>query len=223
MNCETTRKNFIYAPESSLSDTERTAYEAHINSCPSCQSEFTVERKLDVLLAHPLDEDPSSRILKRTMQTIEQEQKISRQSNINAGLGLALAASLMLALILPSLFEQTPSPERGVLSTITMSMNAPQTVNIQFDSPKQVADATIIISLPDNLRVAGYDQRKELRWSTALKAGKNTLKLPLVASHSGIGLLRSELVVNGKSKQFNLQVDVAPGQAPTSVINHINV
>ncbi len=219
MNCEQTRQLFEQAQP--LSDEQQSQYDSHLADCHACQTYVASEN----LLNHALRELPEpaapARIMKQAMRQISIQQRLARLKVVNIGVGLAFAASLMVAVIMPALFE--PAQQQDVVSAITMSMNSPRTVNIQFDSPEQVDEAVIIVSLPQNLRVAGYEHNSELRWTTALKAGKNSLQLPLVASSEGTGLLRSALMINGKSKEFTLQVDVSTEQSPTSEMNNATV
>lgn len=165
------------------------------------------------------DQAAPPRIMQRAMQQIAAEQKLARHKAVNIGFSMAFAASLFAALLVPGLFGTNGNDNTdSVLSSITMSMNDQRTVNIVFDSPEAVAEATITVSLPDNLRIAGYESLPVLKWNTPLRAGKNTLSIPLVARNSGEGIVHSQLEINGQAKTFTLLVDVANESAPSSAI-----
>ncbi len=179
------------------------------------------EQRISDMLQQLPDQKVPARILQRAMQQIATEQKLARHKAVNIGFSLAFAASLFAALIVPGLFEST-SDNHDVLSSIHMSMNDQHMINIVFDSPEAVAEATITVSLPDNVRIAGYEPIPELKWSTALRAGKNTLSIPLVARSGGEGLVRSQLEINGQSRSFTVLVNVDRTLPPNSAITAAN-
>ena len=183
-------------------------------------SKYSTQSDIDSRISTALQQSPAQpapkRVMQRAMHQIATQQKLARHRAVNIGFGFAFAASLFVALLAPNLFNTGNRDE--VLSSITMSMADQHTVNIVFDSPEDVAQATITVSLPDNLRIAGYENTPRLKWNTALRAGKNTLSIPLVARNSGEGIVRSQLEINGQSKTFTLLVDVTDHISPASAI-----
>ncbi len=183
-------------------------------------SKYTTQSDIDSRISNTLRRLPvqqaPGRVMQRAMQQIATQQKLARHRAASIGFGLAFAASLFAALLAPNLFNTGNRDE--ALSRITMSMTDQRTVNIVFDSPEDVAQATITVSLPDNLRIAGYESIPRLKWNTALRAGKNTLSIPLVARNSGEGIVRSQLEINGQSRTFTLLVDVTDAHSPASAI-----
>lgn len=180
----------------------------------------TEQRISDMLQQLPEQQAPG-RVLRRAMQQIATEQKLARHRAMNVGFSLAFAASLFAAVIVPGLLEHGDDNSQ-VLSSITMSMSDQRMINIVFDSPEAVAEATITVSLPDNVRIAGYESVPELRWNTALRAGKNTLSLPLVARSGGEGIVRSQLEINGQARHFTVLVNVGDSLTPQSAITVTN-
>ncbi len=185
-----------------------------MNSKHTTQSD--IDSRISDALQQLPDQQAPNRVMRRAMQQIATQQKLARHRAVNIGLGFAFAASLFVAVLAPNLFNTGSRDE--TLSSITMSMADQRTVNIVFDSPEDVAQATITVSLPDNLRIAGYESTPRLKWNTALRAGKNTLSIPLVARSSGEGVVRSQLEINGQSRTFTLLVDVTDAHSPASAI-----
>ena len=181
------------------------------------QTQSAIDRHIsDALQQLPAKQAPA-RVLQRSMQQIATRQKLARHLTMNVGFSLAFAASLFAALIVPDWFTSMDK-QPDTLSTITMSLHDQRTINIVFDSPEDVARATITVSLPDNLQIAGYDNAPRLQWDTPLRAGKNTLSIPLVARNGGEGVVRSQLEINGRARSFNVLVNVADTAPPASAI-----
>lgn len=217
MNCEQTRQYYRASQIEAADLNNQQSFDEHSSTCVSCQAFISSEEALITALNnYPSDPTPA-RLLNNAMQQIATDQKLKRYKTTNIGFGLALAASLFVALVMPGHFNILNGDD--TLSTITMSMNTQRTINIVFDSPEAVNDAVITLMLPDNVRLAGYEDKKQLQWNAKLNAGENTLKLPLVASSTGTGLLQSTLEINGKSKKITLLVDVSSDEISTSIIN----
>ena len=219
MNCEQSKQHYLKSQIDMTDTSQQKIFDEHISSCAACQAYISADEKLiEALRGFPVEAAPE-RLLDNAMQQVAINQKLKRYKTTNIGFGLALAASLFVALIMPGAFNLYETSGSDPLSTITMSMNTQRTINIVFDSPEAVADATITISLPENIRLAGYENNQEIQWNTKLNAGKNTLKLPLIANNTGKGLVHSTLEINGKSKKITLLVDVSSGDLSTNIIN----
>ena len=219
MNCEQSREYYLASQIEAADINNQKSFDEHASTCAACQAFISAEEVLiEALKIHPSEPAPK-RLLNNAMQQIAIDQKLKRYRATNIGFGLAFAASLFVALLMPGQFNIFDSVDNDPLTTITMSMNSQRTINIVFDSPESVDDAVITLSLPDNIRIAGYEHKNQLQWNTKLNKGENSLKLPLVASNTGRGLLQSTLQINGKSKKITLLVDVSADDLSTSIID----
>lgn len=72
--------------------------------------------------------------------------------------------------------KELPIPE------LTIALHEPRDVTLAFNSVKALDGATIAIELPENVAIVGYPGRRSLEWQTNLDAGKNVLRLPVVAT-----------------------------------------
>jgi hypothetical protein len=225
MNCDSTRQ-YIYQGSVSENADLPDAVHSHLQDCAECRAlfekELTINRCFFELQHDMRDAEPtavsdnSARVLNRALQQIERDNKARTRRTFNfgmgAGLGFALAASLFIALFGNVLLTD---PGNGVTNPLT---------SIQMiDSPEAVAEANITLHLPQHIRVAGYEKQDKLTWNTALKAGKNKLRLPLIASMPGKSVLVSELRVNGQSRLFRLELNVTPQSGSTSAFEQADV
>ncbi|MDH5311841.1 MAG: copper resistance protein CopC, partial [Gammaproteobacteria bacterium] len=100
-----------------------------------------------------------------------------------------------------------PVADAGV-PAVAMTLEQPRTVRLVFNSPVELADATLTVSLPDGLELAGFAGQREITWSTSLSAGKNVLALELIATSPLSGDVLATLRHADEQKTFRLRVDV---------------
>lgn len=93
---------------------------------------------------------------------------------------------------------QQPLPQQAkeqAIPELTIALHEPQDVTLAFHSMKVLNGATIAIELPENVAIVGYPGRRSLEWQTDLDAGKNILRLPVVATGAIGGELKNTYLV----------------------------
>jgi len=135
-----------------------------------------------------------------------------RQRNrwLMTGFGGALAAGLALWLI-GGFFLTTPNlpatdPD---IPGITMTLEEPRTVNLVFASATDLDSATLTVTLPDGIELAGFPGQREIAWQTSLKQGKNFLPLELIAVSPVSGEVLARLEHDDRDRTFRLHVEVS--------------
>ena len=88
-----------------------------------------------------------------------------------------------------------------------MSVDEPKTVRLVFSSATALPDATLTVSLPEGLELAGFAGQREITWSTSLTPGKNVLALELIATSPVNGDVYATLRHADEEKTFRLRVD----------------
>jgi len=135
-----------------------------------------------------------------------------RQRNrwLMTGFGGALAAGLALWLI-GGFFLTTPNlPATDPnIPGITMTLEEPRTVNLMFASVTDLDSATLTVTLPDGIELAGFPGQREIAWQTNLKQGKNYLPLELIAVTPVGGEVLARLEHNDRDRTFRLRVEVS--------------
>ncbi len=135
-----------------------------------------------------------------------------RQRNrwIMTGFGSAVAAGVVLWLI-GGFFLSAPdvtTPDASIPG-IAMTLEEPRTVNLVFASASALDDATLTVTLPDGIELAGFPGQREISWQTSLVEGKNYLPLELIALTSAGGEVLARLEHDKRGRTFRLRVIVS--------------
>jgi len=135
-----------------------------------------------------------------------------RQRNrwVMTGFGSAIAAGLVLWFV-GATFLATPNlpqPEASIPG-VTMTLEEPRTVNLVFASAAALDAATLTVTLPDGIELAGFPGQREITWQTSLVEGKNFLPLELIALSSAGGEVLARLEHDARDRTFRLRVEVS--------------
>lgn len=135
-----------------------------------------------------------------------------RQRNrwLVTGFGSAIAAGLALWLI-GGFFLTTPDlpATDPAIPGITMTLEEPRTVNLVFASAAALDSATLTVTLPEGIELAGFPGQREIAWQTSLKKGRNYLPLELIAVSPIGGEVLARLEHNDRNRTFRLRVEVS--------------
>ena len=135
-----------------------------------------------------------------------------RQRNrwVMTGFGGAVAAGLAVWIIGGMLMTTPELPDAGAtIPGITMALEEPRTVNLIFSSVEALESATLTVSLPDGVELAGFPGQSEISWETSLNEGRNLLPLKLIALTPVGGQLLARLEHEDRARVFRLQLDVS--------------
>ena len=95
------------------------------------------------------------------------------------------------------------------LVTVQLVPNEMRQVSLIFNSPSEVAQATMTIELPSNVELAGYPGKRVLTWTTALQQGDNRMQLPLILRNQQTARVITRISRDGKDKTFYLDLNAA--------------
>ena len=135
-----------------------------------------------------------------------------RQRNrwILTGFGSAIAAGLAIWVITSMLMTTPQLPDaEPAIPGVTIAMEQEHTVRLVFASAEALDSATLTVSLPEGIELAGFPGQREITWETSLKEGKNLLPLTLVALTPAGGELLARLEHKDRNRTFRLRVDVS--------------
>jgi len=197
-----------------LNVAERQLMHSHVESCPGCRRGYgaagALRAALRTLPAPALRPGFAERALARAAAA----PRTGRQ----AVLGMALAASVVLGLgVAAILFAVRPEP----VQTLVLTERQPESVRLVFNAGKPLPGATLSLSLPENVEIVGYGDRRELTWQADLGEGGNLLRLPLIAHGPAGGELVARLTLGASSRTFRLKIKVrnaaGAGELPAPV------
>jgi len=135
-----------------------------------------------------------------------------RQRNrwVMTGFSSAIAAGLVLWLV-SGFFLATPDlPQSGAsIPGIAMTLEEPRTINLMFASATALESATLTVTLPDGVELAGFPGQREIVWQTSLVEGKNYLPLELIALTPVGGEVLARLEHDDRDRTFRLRIEVS--------------
>jgi hypothetical protein len=197
-----------------LNVAERQSMQSHVESCPGCRRGYGAAGALRAALRTLPAPALRPGFAERALAKAAAAPRTGRQ----AVLGMALAASVVLGLgVAAILFAVRPEP----VQTLVLTERQPESVRLMFNADKPLSGATLSLTLPENVEIVGYGERRELTWQADLGAGGNLLRLPLIAHGPAGGELVARLTLGASSRTFRLKIKVrnaaGAGELPAPV------
>ena len=125
---------------------------------------------------------------------------------VAAGLAVWLISGMLMTTPLTSATTESMS---AAIPGITMTLEEPRTVNLVFASATALDSATLTVSLPAGIELAGFPGQSEISWETNLKEGRNLLPLKLIALTPVGGELLARLEHDDRGRVFRLQLNIS--------------
>lgn len=212
MNCSHVQAHLDDYIDDILTLNEQYQVAAHLQQCSDCRFDYeqrqTLQRQLKDISVPPLRPEFVARVSASLRPEVNNQRRV-----FMAGFGSAVAAGLIIALLVANPFFK-PRQDIGLV-TVQVSPNALQKVNLVFNSPRAVTQATMSIELPANVELAGYPGKHRLTWTTTLQRGSNRLQLPLILRNRQAARVVTRISRDGKDKTFylNLTAKTTPSVA----------
>lgn len=169
------------------------------------------DRELVALLQEYPAAEPETGFFDRALVRATHE-GTRRQRNrwIMTGFGSAVAAGLVLWLVAGFMqgTPEVPQSEAGIPGVV-MTLEEPRTVNLVFASNSALDAATLTVTLPDGIELAGFPGRREISWKTSLVEGRNLLPLELIALTPAGGEVLARLEHRDRKRTFRLRIEVS--------------
>ena len=190
MNCELVNKAIdeltIADFESGIDNVLNESLTTHIKSCSTCekalQEHHSYVSKLSKITIPEFSEAEANAMLSNVVRNANQTNNIDINKpakNDNGFLQGFIAASVLALSIFGAWNILTPSNEQQPLVVSTTPEYFTTEVVLVIDAPEDMYDADLNIVLPQQLALEGYDNIQDLSWPVDLKAGTNTLTLPI--------------------------------------------
>ena len=171
------------------------------------------DSELKALLARLPTPDPPPGLFERAIaqaraaQGGEAGQLSGRRSGRLAKPGGVLAAGIAV-LAVAALVALAALAPREPVPVVTVALNQPETVRLVFDAPDPLDHATMTVTLPDGVELAGFPGEREIRWDTSLAEGANLLPLTPIATSAAGGELTAHLEHESRDRTFRVRIDV---------------
>lgn len=163
---------------------------------------------LDLLKDYPMQEAHTGFYDQALMRATHEGSRRQRNRWLMTGFGSAVAAGLVLAYV-SGVFLAAPTDPETDIPGVTMTLAEPQTVNLVFSSNEALDNATLTVSLPDGVELAGFPGQREISWVTSLSVGKNLLPLKLIALTPTGGVVLARLEHDDRNRTFRLRIQIS--------------
>lgn len=216
MNCtvfDTYLSQHDEAGSAALRHDELVAHTAH---CGHCYRQWQQhERYLAILTNAPIPELDSGRAA-RLLRRAGAAQKTTGQRPFVQG--FIAASVLALGVLLGLNLLQNPTPT-GAAQPVLGQYDWTQEVTIAITAPHDMDGAHLVLQLPPNMGIEGYEYRSEVVWPLNLKQGRNTIVLPVLIDELAIYedhlRLPASLIYNNSQKDFELTLELDAPQNPS--------
>lgn len=180
-------------------------------------SKNTMEEQelLELLKDYPVPEAQAGFYDQALVQAAHQGTQRQRNRWLMTGFGSAIAAGLAIWVITamlmttPQIPDADPAIPGVTIPGVTIALEQEQTVRLVFASASALDSATLTVSLPEGIELAGFPGQREITWETSLEEGKNLLPLTLIALTPAGGELLATLEHEDRNRTFRLLVDVS--------------
>ena len=174
-------------------------------------TQITEERALlDLLKDYPVPQAETGFYDRALVRAVHKGSQRQRNRWMLAGFGSAVAVGLAIWVITAVLMTTPQLPDaEPAIPGVTIAMEQEHTVRLVFSSAEALDSATLTVSLPDGIELAGFPGQREITWETSLQEGKNLLPLTLVALTPAGGELLARLEHKDRNRTFRLRVDVS--------------
>ena len=165
---------------------------------------------LELLKDYPMADAPAGFYDQALARATHEGTRRLRNRWVMTGFGSALAAGIVLWLIGGFFLTapDIPQPD-ATIPGIAMTLEEPRTINLVFASKTALDDATLTVSLPAGIELAGFPGQREISWQTSLDEGRNLLPLELIALTPVGGEVLARLEHDNRGRTFRLRVEVS--------------
>lgn len=214
MNCKIIISQLDDYIDAELNPAQQSQFDVHLSECESCHQAWQQELQFRQLMKEHdvpapdagFEDRAFAKLPGKTSSHHQSARKSVQKSAFIAGFGGAIAAGIVL-FIAAALFIN-PVTQQQAIPNIQLTLHQAKKVNMVFDVPEMVAEATFSMQVPQHIDIAGRKGLHQLEWKTALKKGKNLLSLPIVAQSAEGGELVAKIKYGNQEKVFRLLLDI---------------
>lgn len=210
MHCEDTLRQLDEYLDGSLPIDPHSAITRHLQYCPGCRRKYEQAQQL-LLALHTMPVAPPRAGYAQRVTGFLHTATEKPAPRLHIPLWFATGfATAMLAVFVVWFMLSTPTSRLSgtAVSSVTLHVVPHQVrkVDLVFNSPVHIQQATLRIELPAGIELDGYAQQHFLQWQTELKQGSNRLTLPLIVKGNVDGTITASLSHKGKTRTFKVNI-----------------
>lgn len=184
MNCEQISANVAELIAGALPPADAAECRRHLAGCRECTDALAGAEALALLRGRGAGAAPPE-LFDNLLDGLHEAREPRRSGRFwpGAAFGGAVAASLIaVALVLG--WIGMPAGSVPDVAEFQVVLGEPRNMALAIETDRPLQDARISIMLDGGVELEGYGERRELTWTSDLKAGVNRLSLPVVAVDS---------------------------------------
>lgn len=207
MQCKDVKNLLDDYIDGTLDASHRQQLVRHTESCAGCQQQLAAYESLRGALREMPVEPARENFAAEAMRAALSSRKASRQQHpgflhwFGAGFAGAMVAGLALWGVI---FGFQPWQQPAPAASFSIAVHQQKNIALAFNAPADVKGVTVSINLPEEFELAGRKGRRQLTWTTDLKKGRNVLRLPVVATGKGKGMMVAELKRDKRVKTLRI-------------------
>lgn len=181
MNCEQVSGNIPGLISGTLCPADVAGCRRHLAGCRECTEALAGAQALDLLKVRDTGIAPRN-LFDNVLDRLDEAREPRRGGRfwLGAAFGGAVAASLI-AMAFGLGRIEIPSRAAPDVPEFQVVLGEPRNMALAIETDRPLQDARISIMLDGGVELEGYGERRELTWTSDLKAGLNRLSLPVVA------------------------------------------
>jgi hypothetical protein len=196
MNCEQMTDTITGMIAGTLSPAQLAEGGRHLAGCQACDDALRGAGALALLKARLKAKDagePPPGLFEKILERLEKAPESNRAGRrfwAGTAFGGAIAAAFFAAafalgwVALPATLSPDPVPD---IAEFRVALGERRNLDLAIETDRVLEDARISILLAGSVELDGFGSRRELTWTSDLKAGVNKLSLPVVAIGQGGG------------------------------------
>lgn len=219
MNCNATREQL----ENGTSGADESVRE-HLAGCSECR-DYARDLELVSLLRSLPVREPRPGFETRALRTALANAPGRHRTHV--AWSLATAASMALAVMITLRLSAPEQPAPAILAeapdqvfTVTARPLQTRIVDVVLDSRNALENATLTVTLDENLMLENRPQVRELRWQANVQPGGNKLSLPVQLLDAADGEMTVTLEHGDTRQRVTVRVKKEPagGASPRATI-----
>lgn len=219
MNCQQIQQRIDNYLDGGLDLQDEAELHAHLDYCNDCrmrlQQANEIMAGLKKVTVPPMSPGFAQHAVRQAASQVKQR---PHRNAFIAGFSSSAVAGIALLFVVAGLLPNDNSVGTNALSEVMISVDSMHTVNLAFDVANPIQNATLKITLPENVEVVGYPGMSQLSWQTSLTQGRNILPLPLKGTANADGELIATVEHDGKTKSIRIKVRVGKQLAPQAEV-----
>jgi len=208
--------------KSGLNDVLNNTLKAHIESCETCEQALQEHHsyiiKMSKTTTPEFSEEQASAMLNKVVNKSNNNAFANKPAKNDSSFFQGFIAASVLALSVFGAWNVlTPSPDQQPLIVSAEPEYFTTEVVLVIDAPEDMYDADLNIVLPQQIALEGYENIQDLSWPVDLKAGTNTLSLPIrVNKNQNLEQplsIMAKLYHYAEEREFEIKVNVQDMQS----------